>query len=89
MDITRRQGLQLAAGAALAAGASTATPVNNELGLPRRVPNTGKGIKFATMNGARPDHKARVSRQIGVNYAICGANSAASRATTMRRHSRR
>jgi mannonate dehydratase len=31
------------------------------------------GLKFATMNGARPDHKSRVSKQIGVNYAIVGA----------------
>lgn len=73
MEMTRRTAAAALAAAGLASAANTTTPKGDALGLPRRIPNTGKGIKFATMNGARPDHKARISKQIGVNYAICGS----------------
>ena len=73
MDITRRKGLQAAAIAVAAAGMNAAPARSNELGGPRRAPTSSKGLKFATMNGFKPDHKSRVSRQIGVNYAIVGA----------------
>jgi len=73
MDITRRQTLQTAAAVVAAAGLNAAPARSNELGYPRRAPVTAKGIRFATMNGFKPDHKARISKQIGVNYAICGA----------------
>ncbi|MBL8231768.1 MAG: mannonate dehydratase [Bryobacterales bacterium] len=80
--MTRRQGLQAAAGLAaagapgLGAGLSAAAPSTiggSALGAPRRLTRTGGGIQFATMNSYRVDHKARISKQIGVNYAICGA----------------
>jgi mannonate dehydratase len=81
MKITRRQGLQAAAGfaaAGAASGLNAAAPGTtiggSALGTPRRVSRTGGGIQFATMNSYQVDHKARVSKQIGVNYAICGAN---------------
>jgi hypothetical protein len=51
-----------------------ATLEKGGLGGPHRIARTGTGIQFATMNSFRVDHKARVSKQIGVNYAICGAN---------------
>ena len=75
MEITRREGLKAAAAAvaaaSLASGATTGK--SNELGLPRRTPNAGKGIKFAIMNGSRPEHVTRISKQIGINYAIASS----------------
>jgi mannonate dehydratase len=78
MDITRRQSIGAAAAAIAAArlanAATTPQPKSNALGGPHRATPSGKPmLKFATMNGSRVDHKARVSKQIGVNYAICGA----------------
>ena len=78
MDITRRQTIGAAAAAMAAArlgnAATTPQPNSNALGLPRRAAPAGKPmLKFATMNSYRVDHKARISKQIGVNYAICGA----------------
>ena len=64
MDITRRKGLQAAAVAVAAAGMNAMPAKSNELGGPRRAPTSSKGVKFATMNGFKPDHKSRVSRQI-------------------------
>jgi len=77
MYFTRREGLQTAAGlaaAGLAPTSAASTIGKNALGAPHRVSRTGTGLQFATMNSNRVDHKARVSKQIGVNYAICGAN---------------
>ncbi len=71
MQITRRTAAAALAAAGLAPAATTSK--SDALGGPRRIPNTGKGIKFAIMNGPSVDHKSRISRQIGVNYAICGA----------------
>ncbi len=65
MDITRRKGLQAAAVAVAAASMNAMPAKSSELGGPRRAPTSGKGLKFATMNGFKPDHKSRVSRQIG------------------------
>ncbi|MDZ4799409.1 MAG: mannonate dehydratase [Bryobacteraceae bacterium] len=40
----------------------------------KRTPPPGKpGIKFALMNGTAPARATFVGKQIGVNYAICGA----------------
>jgi hypothetical protein len=76
MEITRRTSLQAAAAAVAAASWQQAAPPGNALGGPRRMPGPSNvGLKFATMNGSRPDHKSRVSKQIGVNYAIVGAGS--------------
>mgnify|MGYP000869563312 CR=1 FL=1 len=74
MKITRRESIGAAAAAMAASRLANAAPSDNALGTPRRGVSRGKPmLKFATMNGYRPDHKSRVSRQIGVNYAICGA----------------
>lgn len=76
MKITRRQGLQVAAGFAAStptAAAASTTAGRSTLGGPHRPLRPAGGIRFATTNSYQVDHKARVSKQIGVNYAICGA----------------
>ncbi|MFN7935990.1 MAG: hypothetical protein U0R19_21855 [Bryobacteraceae bacterium] len=70
MQITRRTAAGLAAAMALPA----AKVPGNSLGGPHRISLPPSGLQFATMNSNRVDHKARISKQIGVNYAICGAN---------------
>ncbi|MBL8179230.1 MAG: mannonate dehydratase [Bryobacterales bacterium] len=69
MQMTRRTAAGLAAAAALPG----AKAPGNQLGGPHRISLPPSGLQFATMNSNRVDHKARISKQIGVNYAICGA----------------
>jgi D-mannonate dehydratase len=82
--ITRRTTLKTTIGALAAANAVSAAPQQPKdslaLGFPRRQPSPGKpGIQFAFMLGAKPDHKARLGRQIGVNYGISGIGAALNR----------
>ena len=72
MKITRRESLQTAAGVFAAATVPKAAAAvgPNELGRPRRAEYSPRGIKFAMINGPRPDHSSRVCRQIGLNYVI-------------------
>lgn len=73
--ITRRTTIKSSIG--ILAAAKTAKAAPGQLGLPRRVAPPGKaGIKFALMLGTKPDHKARLGRQIGVNYGISGVSAA-------------
>jgi mannonate dehydratase len=75
--ITRRTTLKSTLGVLAAAPAVSAKPDSLALGLPRRVTPQGKpGIQFAFMLGTKPDHKARLGRQIGVNYGISGVLAA-------------
>jgi mannonate dehydratase len=65
--ITRRTSFKTTAAALTATTAARAAA--------RRTPPSGKpGIKFALMNGFEPGRPTFAGKQIGVNYAICGAN---------------
>src|SRR4051812_37959222 len=69
--ITRRTGLKSAVVAIAATKAGTAAPATS---WKRQPPPGQPGIQFALMNGYEPDRVTKVGKQIGVNYAICGAN---------------
>ena len=81
--ITRRTTIATALGALAASNAASAAPAKVDslaLGTPKRMPPTGKaGIQFALMQGVGVDHKARLGKQIGVNYAISGILASLSR----------
>lgn len=83
--MTRRTTIATTLGALAASNAAAAPPPAPKadslaLGYPRRVPPPGKaGIQFAFMLSTRVDHKARLGKQIGVNYGISGIGGALNR----------
>src|SRR5688572_26593187 len=81
--ITRRTTIATALGALAVNNAASAAPAKVDslaLGTPKRVPPPGKaGIQFALMQGVGEDHKARLGKQLGVNYAISGMGGALNR----------
>ncbi len=69
--ITRRSGLKTAVAALATTKTGAAAPTNS---WKRQPPPGQPAIQFALMNGYAPDRVTKVGKQIGVNYAICGAN---------------